>query len=127
MQLPMYLRYVGVSAVAFAVDFSLFMAALSIGVAPASAAAIGYLLGVFAHWVLSSRLVFATQVSDVAAVRWQQQAMFVASAFVGLAITMAIVGIGSRFGYDPRLAKLVAIGVSFQATYLLRKKVVFAC
>ena len=52
--------------------------------------------------------------------------MFVVSAFVGLGITTAIVGLGSRQGLDPRIAKAVAIAVSFQATYLLRRRVVFA-
>ena len=125
-QVPVYLRYVAASAAALAVDFSLFMAALAVGIAPAIAAASGYVAGIAAHWLLSSRLVFASQVSQVGQARFQQQALFVGSAFVGLAITMAIVGLGSRFGYDPRLAKIVAIGVSFQATYLIRKKVVFA-
>jgi putative flippase GtrA len=45
---------------------------------------------------------------------------------VGLGITTAIVGLGSRWGVYPLLAKIVAIGVSFQVTYMLRKKVVFA-
>jgi putative flippase GtrA len=126
MPVPLYVRYVGASAAALAVDFSLFMAALSVGVAPAVAAAAGYLAGIAAHWLLSSRLVFVGRVAQTAGGRWQQQALFLGSAFVGLAITMAVVGIGSRLGYDPRLAKIVAIGVSFQATYILRKRFVFA-
>ena len=48
------------------------------------------------------------------------------SALVGLAITTGIVGVGSRYGLDPRIAKGIAIVVSFQATYVIRKKVVFA-
>ena len=36
-----------------------------------------------------------------------------------------IVGTGSAFGFDPRLAKLAAIVVSFQTTYLLRRHIVF--
>ena len=48
------------------------------------------------------------------------------SRMIGLAITSAIVGIGTHIGLDPRLAKLGAIAVSFQTTYLLRRAVVFA-
>jgi putative flippase GtrA len=45
---------------------------------------------------------------------------------VGLGITTGIVGVGSRYGLDPRVAKGIAIIVSFQATYIVRRKVVFA-
>ena len=53
-------------------------------------------------------------------------ANILASALIGLAITSAIVGLGSYLGLDPRLAKLGAIAVSFQITYILRRSVVFA-
>jgi putative flippase GtrA len=123
---PIYLRYVAASGVSLTVDFGLFMGALSLGMAPAAAAAFGYAMGVLCHWILSSRLVFVGHVASDAASRWHQQALFVGSALVGLAITTSIVGLGSRYGLDPRLAKIIAIGVSFQVTYVLRKKVVFA-
>ena len=51
--------------------------------------------------------------------------LFVGSALVGLAVTTAIVGTGSAFGFDPRIAKLAAIVFSFQTTYLLRRHIVF--
>jgi putative flippase GtrA len=121
-----YTRYIGASVVSLGVDFAVFLAALALGMPPALAAATGYVSGILCHWAISSRLVFAAQVADSAAGRRQQQALFVISALVGLGITTAIVGIGSRYGLDPRLAKGVAIVVSFQATYLLRRKVVFA-
>ena len=121
-----YTRYVGASVVSLAVDFAVFMAALSLGAPPAIAAATGYVAGIVCHWAISSRFVFAEQLAESAAGRQQQQALFVLSALVGLGITTGIVGVGSRFGLDPRLAKGVAIVVSFQATYVLRKKVVFA-
>ena len=121
-----YTRYIGASVVSLGVDFAIFMAALSLGMPPALAAATGYVAGIICHWAISSRLVFAAQVAASAAGRRQQQALFVISALVGLGITTGIVGIGSRYGLDPRLAKGIAIVVSFQATYLLRRKVVFA-
>lgn len=121
-----YTRYVGASAVSLGVDFALFMAALSLGMPPALAAACGYMAGIVCHWLISSRVVFVGRVAADNAGRRQQQAMFVLSALVGLGITTGIVGLGSRYGLDPRIAKGIAIMVSFQATYVLRKKVVFA-
>ena len=121
-----YTRYIGASVVSLAVDFGVFMAALTLGMPPALAAATGYVSGIASHWAISSRLVFAAQVAGSTAGRRQQQAMFVLSALVGLGITTGIVGLGSRYGLDPRIAKAIAIVVSFQATYVLRRKVVFA-
>ena len=121
-----YLRYIGASAVSLGVDFAIFMAALSIGVPPALAAACGYVVGIVCHWLISSRMVFVGLVAAESASRRHQQALFVLSALVGLAITTAIVGVGSRYGLDPRIAKGIAIVVSFQTTYVIRKKVVFA-
>jgi len=121
-----YLRYVGASAASLGVDFALFMAAMSVGVPPALAAAFGYIVGIACHWLLSSKLVFIGQVALDSSGRRQQQALFVLSALVGLGLTTGIVGLGSRYGLDPRIAKGIAIVVSFQATYVIRKKVVFA-
>ena len=121
-----YTRYIGASVVSLGVDFAVFMATMSLGLAPALAAACGYAAGVFCHWLISSKMVFVSQVAAVGAARRQQQALFVLSALVGLGITTGIVGLGTRYGLDPRVAKGIAIVVSFQATYVIRKKVVFA-
>jgi putative flippase GtrA len=121
-----YTRYLGASAASLGVDFATFMAALSAGVPPALAAAFGYAAGILCHWLISSRIVFVGRVAADSPGRRQQQALFVLSALVGLGITTAIVGLGSRYGIDPRIAKGIAIVVSFQVTYVMRKKVVFA-
>jgi len=121
-----YLRYIAASAISLGVDFAIFMLALSAGVPPALAAAIGYIVGILCHWLISSRMVFIGQIAQSTAARRQQQALFVLSALVGLGITTGIVGLGTRYGLDPRIAKGIAIVVSFQATYILRKRVVFA-
>ena len=121
-----YLRYIAASAISLGVDFAIFMLALSAGVPPAVAAAIGYIVGILCHWLISSRMVFIGQIAQSTAARRQQQALFVLSALVGLGITTGIVGLGTRYGLDPRIAKGIAIVVSFQATYILRKRVVFA-
>lgn len=54
-----WLAYLLVSTVALASDTAAFLALLSAGLAPAQAGAAGYSFGIVAHWILSSRLVFA--------------------------------------------------------------------
>jgi putative flippase GtrA len=121
-----YSRYIVASAGALGVDMALFMSSLALGGPPVPAAAAGYVAGIGAHWLLSSRAVFTGRLAEKGRARRQQQALFLGSALVGLGLTMAIVGLGSLLGGEPRLAKLVAIAVSFQVTYLLRRKLVFA-
>ncbi|MDB5683924.1 MAG: GtrA family protein [Sphingomonas bacterium] len=121
-----YVRYVGASAVALGVDCLLFLAALAAGAAPMIAAGAGYGAGIGAHWWLSSRAVFWDRLADRGRSRRRQQILFLLSAAGGLAITMAVVGLSTHFGLDPRLAKLAAIAVAFQATYCVRRRLVFA-
>jgi putative flippase GtrA len=121
-----FLRYVVVSIGALAVDMAVFLALLQTGLPSPIAAAIGYSVGIAAHWMLSSRKVFQNRVSDRGTrERTQQKGMFVVSALLGLIVTMSIVGIGDGLGIDPRIAKVMAIGMSFVITYLLRNVVVF--
>lgn len=121
-----YARYVMASALALAADLALFMLLLNMSVPPVPASAAGYSLGLIVHWFISSRFVFGHQGTIFLSRRRRQKALFVASALIGLTITSIIVGLGSHMGLDPRLAKLCAIAVSFQTTYLLRRTVVFA-
>lgn len=121
-----FIRYVLASALALVVDMSTFLLTLRLGVGPITAAAGGYVAGVTAHWFMSSRLVFGTRLAARGLLRVQQQGLFVASALVGLSLTMTIVGLGTMLGADPRVAKLVAVVVSFQVTYLLRRAIVFS-
>ena len=123
----LYLRYLVASVGALGVDMALFLAAMTLGLQPTLAAGLGYCAGIVAHWLLSSRAVFVGQVAARGAGRRQQQALFLTSALLGLGVTMAIVAAGHALALDPRLAKIAAIGVSFQITYLLRRRFVFAC
>lgn len=121
-----WLNYLLASVLALGSDAGLFLLLLDSGLSPMAASAVGYCAGILVHWLVSSRLVFA----DGAAARGtgerhRQKLLFVGSALIGLAVTTAIVGIGSALGLDPRLAKLAAIVVSFQTTYLLRRHIVF--
>lgn len=118
-------RYILASVGALAIDVGSFLAFLSFGMASAPAAALGYSLGILAHWLLSSRAVFHDTVAARGTARTRQKALFVGSALAGLGLTTLIVGAGDWAGIDPRIAKLVAVVLSFTLTYLLRKSVVF--
>ena len=119
------IRYGFASVAALAVDMGSFLALLAFMVPAALASAAAYSAGIVTHWLLSSRTVFTDTVAARGPERTRQKALFVGSALVGLALTIAIVGAGDMAGIDPRFAKLVAIVVSFAATWLLRSKVVF--
>lgn len=119
------LRYAIASLGALAIDYGSFLALLDLHVRPAPASALGYTLGIVAHWLLSSRKVFADQIAPTGPARTRQKALFLISALIGLALTTLIVGFATRFGADPRIAKLLAIVTSFTATWLLRQRVVF--
>lgn len=119
-------RYLAASVVALGFDMASFLALLATGMAAAPAAALSYTLGIGVHWFISSRAVFVTGVAERGPARTRQKALFVVSALVGLALTAGVVGLGSAFGLDPRLAKVAAVGVSFVATWLLRACIVFA-
>ena len=121
-----WLRYLLASVLALAADSGLFLLLWQGGMGAMAASAIGYCAGILVHWLVTSRTVFA----DHAALRGsmqrnRQKALFVVSALAGLAVTTGIVGGGDQLGVDPRIAKLVAIAVSFQLTYMLRRHVVF--
>jgi len=119
------LRYGLASVASLAVDVGVFLALLAVGTWAAGASAIGYCAGIIAHWLLSSRAVFIGDVAERGRARTRQKALFVGSALVGLALTTAIVWSGDMMGIDPRLAKLVAIVISFAVTWLLRSRMVF--
>ena len=118
-------RYLGASVIALGCDFASFLGLLELRASPGLAAAIGYAIGIAVHWLVSSRKVFTASVAAPGAARTRQKALFVVSALIGLALTSAIVAGGSLLGFDPRLAKLVAVGVSFTVTWLLRDIIVF--
>ncbi|MGF7169945.1 putative flippase GtrA [Sphingobium xanthum] len=121
-----YVRYGIASAVALGSDMGLFLLFMSAGLDPAPASALGYSVGILVHWLISSRLVFAEGAAPKGPERTRQKALFVGSAIIGLAITTGIVALGSFLGLVPVASKLIAIAVSFQTTYILRKTIVFA-
>ncbi len=118
-------RYLLASAGALAIDIGSFLALLSSGVPAVLASAVGYSLGILAHWLLSSRAVFTGRVAERGVGRATQKALFVGSALAGLALTTIIIGSADMAGLDPRIAKLVAVAASFALTWVLRSRVVF--
>lgn len=119
------IRYGFASVAALAVDMGSFLALLALLVPAALSSAVAYSIGIVTHWLLSSRTVFTDTVAERGPERTRQKALFVGSALVGLGFTTAIVGAADFGGIDPRIAKLVAIVVSFTATWLLRSRIVF--
>lgn len=119
------IRYGFASVAALAVDMGSFLALLVLLVPAALSSAVAYSIGIVTHWLLSSRTVFTDTVAARGPERTRQKALFVGSALVGLGLTTAIVGAADFGGIDPRIAKLVAIVVSFTATWLLRSRIVF--
>lgn len=119
------LRYPLASAVALGFDMGPFLALLAVGLDPVGAAVVGYASGIAVHWVISSRFVFAPDTVMHGRARWSQKALFAGSALVGLAITVAIVALAGLASLDPRAAKLIAVGVSFAATWGMRSHYVF--
>ncbi|MET0361584.1 MAG: GtrA family protein [Sphingobium sp.] len=120
-----YSRYVLASAASLALDIGLFLAALHLGLPAMAASALGYAAGLGAHWLLSTRFVFDDGMAASGTARSRQKGLFVATGLIGLCITTAIVGAGASLGIDPRLAKILAIAISFQATYFARRAAIF--
>ncbi|AUW57244.1 GtrA family protein [Sphingobium sp. SCG-1] len=119
-----YTRYIVASAAALGADLAVFMLLLASGMDAAGSSAVGYICGIAVHWVLSSRAVFTSP--GYATTRHRQRLLFLGSALIGLGLTAGIVGLADGLGIDARLAKIAAVIVSFHATYLLRKTIVFA-
>lgn len=119
------LRYLATSVMALGFDLGCFLGALALGAPPLPAAVVAYCVGLRVHWGLSTRWVFAPEQVREGPARRAQFALFVGSALVGLAITALIVAGGEALEHDPRAAKLIAVGLSFIATFALRRVIVF--
>jgi putative flippase GtrA len=120
-----FLRYFGSSACALVVDAGSFFAMVAAGAPAGPASAAGYSLGIVAHWLIASRAVFVGDVAASGPARTRQKVLFVISALAGLAITTGIVTVGAAAGFNLVLTKVVAVGLSFTANWLLRRRLVF--
>jgi putative flippase GtrA len=120
-----YFRYLLTSGVSLGADLAAFALLLQLRLAAVVASIAAYALGIGVHWLMSSRLVFAQELASDFSKRNRQKLLFVASALAGLAITAAVIGWGVHWEWNPSLCKLLAVGISFQTTYFLRRTIVF--
>jgi putative flippase GtrA len=118
----MFARYLLASIIALASDFALFLLLDRLGLPPVAAACGGYAGGLLVHWAISVRFVFDTGAGP----SHGQRLAFIASALLGMGMTMAMVGALSLVGTAPALAKLLSVPVSFLIVYAIRKYGVFA-
>jgi putative flippase GtrA len=116
----MIARYLLASICALSLDMALFLGLSRAGLPNAIAATGGYGAGLLLHWVISTRFVFACERPS-----HTQRIAFVASAAVGLLVTIIIIEFLSRLGLGQAISKLFAIPVSFGAVYAIRKYGVF--
>lgn len=122
---PQFSRYAMVSALALALDFSIFLGLNSVLGMPTLTGVIGYACGLVLHYQLSRRFVFDTARSAKSAHRMFTE--FVASGLVGLAITAGVIaGATGLLGTSAFIAKVLAAGASFIGVYLIRRTIVFA-
>ena len=120
--------YLAVSAVALALDLGVYWLLLGLSLMPALAAVIGYSLGLVVHYLLASRLVFASRLLKRGlSAEAPTFAKYAATGIAGIALTAAIVAIGTdMLSWSAIGAKLVATACAFVAVFLMRRCLVFA-
>ena len=117
-----FTRYLLASLCALCCDLALFLALVRAGARPSLSAFAGYCAGLVLHWLISVRFVFTSAQSRSHA----QRLGFVASAIIGLGVTMGLVSGLTAIGFAPAIAKAAAVPVSFLSVYAIRKYGVFA-
>lgn len=121
-----YLLYTLVSVVALMTDVSAFLLLLKAGTHPVLATTVSYAAGIVVQWVLLTRLVFLQSAVLKGDERLRAKAFFVLSAVAGLLVTAGVVALAVAGGIEPFTAKLIAIAISFNVTYLARRLWVFS-
>ena len=119
--------YLLVSVAALALDLTVYWLLLGSVASATLPAAIGYSSGLFLHYALASRLVFANRHDGARlAAEAPTFAKYAATGIAGILMTSAIVGICSdMLGWSALTAKLLATICSFVAVFLARKFLVF--
>lgn len=123
---PQFSRYVVVSVLALGLDFSVFLLLThTAGVKASLAGVTGYGMGLALHFVLSTRFVFERRGLDKSQRRLLAE--FALSGLVGVVLTWSIIAlVVDVAGFYPVVGKVLAVGLSFVAVYLLRRSIVFA-
>ena len=126
-ELMQFAGYVAVSGAALCVDISIYWALLKVAHYAFVAAAGGYVFGVLAHYMMSSRFVFRHRFHKRGVVEEAPTvAKFFAAGASGLAVTAIVVGLmADVMGFHPMFAKIVAAGCSFIVVFLSLKIFVF--
>jgi putative flippase GtrA len=123
--LPQLSRYTIVSALALALDFTVYLLLGAGGTAGALAGAVGYACGLALHYALSVRFVFDARAAHKGQSRLVTE--FALSGLAGMAITALVIAATVDLGGMPLLpAKILAVGVSFVVVFALRRGIVFA-
>ena len=123
----LFAGYVAVSGAALSIDFSIYWALLRVAHYAFVAAVGGYVCGVIAHYLMSSRVVFRDRFGKRGVVEEAPAiAKFFAAGFSGLLVTAAVVGLlADVMGLHPLLAKVCAAGCSFTVVFLSLRFFVF--
>ena len=123
--LPQLSRYSLVSALALALDFTVYLALTTWGTSPPLAGAIGYALGTGLHYLLSTRFVFDARATDKVQARLFGE--FALSGLAGMGITALVIALATEgAGLAALPAKVLAATASFLVVFALRRTVVFA-
>ena len=123
--LPQLSRYSLVSALALALDFTVYLALTALAVSPPLAGAIGYALGTGLHFLLSTRFVFDARATKKVHARLFGE--FALSGFAGMGITALVIALATEgAGLAALPAKVLAAAASFLVVFALRRTVVFA-
>jgi putative flippase GtrA len=122
---PQLSRYAIVSALALALDFTVFIGLNAAFGLPILAGVIGYSCGIVLHYFLSRNFVFNAMRSPKSAHRLFTE--FVASGLIGLALTALVIAVATGpLGLAPIVAKILAAVASFIGVFVIRRTIVFA-
>lgn len=118
------LRYFVVSAIALVCDVAVYATLIGSGMRATAAGVAGYTFGILVHYALSTRWVFP----DPDGMRRPAPtlAKFLATGFLGLATTAAIIDVLTREHIVGAFAaKAAAVGAAYVVVFVLRRSYVF--
>lgn len=104
--------YTVVGAVAFSIDYSIFLTVFSLSGRPYIANILGICAGIAVSFTLNSRYNFRRRDAVI-----KRAVKFIGVALFGMALSSAIIALLIRQSFDPRLAKVVAMLVVFTAQF----------
>src|SRR5262245_46546953 len=112
------------SALAVATDTLIYMGLVLSHIRAVLAGILAYAIGMVLHFVLSCRYVFNAAVARKSEERLFTE--FVINGFVGMGLTASVIWIMTEVLHEgAAVAKVMAVGLSFFAVFILRRSVVF--